>query len=162
MIDSCLESIIRKEITEYYIKCFLAYTLCDDLLTDATTNTFHPNQTGNYYVVVIENGCQSAPSNSIFINLAEISEYKSNALNINIYPNPFTEKTTITYTLLENENIELKIVDITGKELINPFTQHQSKGNQSIEIDASKLSSGFYFYILKAGNTLQKGKLIIY
>ncbi len=127
----------------------------------STTDTFIPSQIGTYYVIVTENGCQSAPSNSIHYNQTGITENSKNSLNIRVYPNPFTDKTTIEYTLTENEDVELTVIDITGQELIKSLNQKQNKGNQSVVIDASKLSSGIYFYNLKAGNTLQKGKLII-
>lgn len=130
-------------------------------LSSATTSTINPIQTGSYYVIVVENGCKSAPSNSIFYNITGIDENNTNSLNVNIYPNPFNGKTTISYTLTEDENVELTVVDITGQELLKLINQKQSKGNQSILIDASGFSSGIYFYKLKAGNTLQKGKLII-
>ena len=127
----------------------------------SNASVFTPTETGNYYVIVVENGCKSAPSNSILYNYTGISEYSSNSLNVNVHPNPFSKKATISYTLLEDENIDLKIVDITGKELIKILNHKQSKGNQNIEIDASELCSGIYFYMLKAGNIIQKGKLII-
>lgn len=127
----------------------------------STTNVFTPTETGNYYVIVVENGCQSAPSNSILYNYTGISEYSSNSLNVNVHPNPFSKKTTISYTLIADENIDLRIVDITGKELIKILNHKENKGMQNIEIDASELCSGIYFYMLKTGNIIHKGKLII-
>jgi len=124
-------------------------------------NTFTPTQTGNYYVIINVNGCQSAPSNSIYYTYTGIAENTENSLNVKVFPNPFTEKTTITYSLSKDESVDLSIIDIRGQEIIQLLNQKQSKGNQSIVIDASKLSSGMYFYRLKAGSILQKGKLLV-
>ncbi|MFZ4413230.1 MAG: M6 family metalloprotease domain-containing protein [Bacteroidales bacterium] len=130
-------------------------------LSSATSNIINPIQSGSYYVVVVENGCQSAPSNSIYYNFSGITENQSTLSEVNVYPNPFTEKTTITYSLTKDENVEISIYDITGQELIKSDASKQSKGNQSFILDASQLSSGIYFYKLNAGKDTQKGKLFI-
>ncbi|MFZ4399952.1 MAG: M6 family metalloprotease domain-containing protein [Bacteroidales bacterium] len=131
------------------------------LLTTTATNTYNPTQAGTYYVIVVENGCQSAPSNSIYFDITGIEEHNIIS-NINIFPNPFLETTKITYTLTEDENVQLSVIDITGKELIHTDFNKQSKGNQSLIIDASEMKAGIYFIKLKAGNIIQKGKLIKY
>ncbi len=91
-----------------------------------------------------------------------ITENTDNPFNIKVFPNPFTDKICIEYTLTENENVELTLVDITGQELIKLSNEKQSKGAQTAVIDASKLSKGIYFYKLKIGDKEQKGKLIRY
>ncbi len=131
-------------------------------LINATSNFINPVQTGNYFVVVIENGCQSAPSNTIYFSTTAITESNNNVLNTKVYPNPFKEKTTIHYTLTEDENVELTLFDITGQNLIQLLNQKQEKGDHHFVIDAKSLSTGIYFYQLKSGNNLQKGKLILY
>jgi len=130
-------------------------------LSTATSSSINPEQTGSYFVIVVENGCQSAPSNSIFYDYNGIEEDAINTLDLKVYPNPFSEKTTINYTLTKDENVELLVVDIMGKEIIKFPIQKQLKGNQSIIINASSLTSGIYFYKIKAGNSVQKGKLIL-
>ena len=89
-----------------------------------------------------------------------ITENASNTFNIKVFPNPFTNKTTIEYTLTETQNVELSVVDITGKELIKLKNEKQNKGKQIVDIDASKISNGIYFYKLKVGDKQQVGKLI--
>ena len=55
---------------------------------------------------------------------------------------------------------ELSVIDITGKELIKLKNEKQNKGKQIVDIDASKISNGIYFYKLKVGDKQQVGKLI--
>jgi M6 family metalloprotease-like protein len=91
-----------------------------------------------------------------------IRENSSNLFNVHVYPNPFNTKTSIEYTLTENNDVELAVLDITGQVLINLFNGKQNKGLQKLVLDVSKLSSGIYFYRLKIGLNQQKGKLIRY
>jgi M6 family metalloprotease-like protein len=131
-------------------------------LTDATSSVLNPILSGNYYVVVVENGCESAPSNSIYFDITGITENASNPLQLKISPNPFNDKTTISYTMEKTEDVEISIIDITGKILMQSLHLKQDKGAQIFTMDAALLSRGIYFINIKAGNLLQKGKLIKY
>jgi len=91
-----------------------------------------------------------------------ISENAGNLFNVKVFPNPFNEKTLIEYSLTENNDVELSILNISGQELYKVVSRKQLKGIQKFELDASKLSSGIYFYKLKIGGAEQKGKLIRY
>ena len=77
------------------------------------------------------------------------------------YPNPFNPTTNIRYQLATNNNVSLKIYDITGKEIITLINQHQTAGYHSVVFDASGLASGIYFYQLKAGSFIQQKKLLL-
>ncbi len=71
------------------------------------------------------------------------------SLNQN-YPNPFTESTTITFTLEEDAMVSLNIYDITGNLVNQPINGTLQKGTHAIEINASSLNlnKGVYFYKL--------------
>jgi Outer membrane protein Omp28/Secretion system C-terminal sorting domain len=82
------------------------------------------------------------------------------------YPNPFNPTTTISYSIpnvktLEASTVELIVYDVLGKEVITLVNKQQSSGTYQIVFDASKLSSGFYYYQLKAGNTIETKKMIL-
>lgn len=83
-----------------------------------------------------------------------------NSGNLNVYPNPFTNVTTITYMLSENSDAELTLSDVLGKEIIlysNP-NQPSGKHELSINSDDLHLSTGMYFVKLKTkkGQTVTK------
>ena len=74
------------------------------------------------------------------------------------YPNPFNPVTTIKYTIpnvtlsgVEGSLVVLKVYDILGSEVATLVNQEQSVGNYKVDFNASKLSSGVYFYQIKAG-----------
>lgn len=71
------------------------------------------------------------------------------SLNQN-YPNPFNPVTTITYQLPTQSHVTLKIFDVLGREVLTPLNTTEQPGEKSINIDASGLPSGIYFYRLDA------------
>ncbi|MCU0372743.1 MAG: T9SS type A sorting domain-containing protein [Ignavibacteria bacterium] len=64
------------------------------------------------------------------------------------YPNPFNPSTTIKYSLISKSYVELKIFDISGKEIINVVSKEQNKGTYEKLIDFTNITSGIYFYRL--------------
>ncbi|MCP5062292.1 MAG: T9SS type A sorting domain-containing protein [Ignavibacteriae bacterium] len=82
------------------------------------------------------------------------------------YPNPFNPSTTIKYSIptevTENFlSIQLTLYDILGKEVATLVNEKKNPGNYEIKFDASKLSSGIYYYQLKAGQFLESRKMIL-
>ena len=87
----------------------------------------------------------------------EVSILKMFTLGQN-YPNPFNPRTTIDFTLVEDSKVSLKVFDVLGKDVATLVDGELKAGIQhSVPFDASKLSSGMYFYRLDAGkNSLVK------
>ena len=84
------------------------------------------------------------------------------------YPNPFNPTTTIKYSVplpnVGNENfrsLQLIVYDILGREVATLVNKNQQPGNYEVEFNASNLSSGVYFYKLKAGNYSSVKKMIL-
>lgn len=77
------------------------------------------------------------------------------------YPNPFNPTTNIKFTVNKAGFVNLKIYDLTGKEVSNLVNENLSVGTYSYTFDASKLSSGIYFYTLKTDNFSQTKKMML-
>jgi hypothetical protein len=56
--------------------------------------------------------------------------------------------------------VSLKIYDIVGKEIATIFKEEKQPGIYNVEIDASSLSSGVYYYQLREGNFVETKKMI--
>ncbi len=79
------------------------------------------------------------------------------------YPNPFNPTTTISYHLSQSNYVTLKVFDVLGNEiktLVNEF-QHAGRHNCELGIKNYELTSGVYFYQLRAGDFVQTKKLVV-
>lgn len=71
------------------------------------------------------------------------------------FPNPFNPKTNIKYQIsYNNSDVQLKVYDITGRELLTLVNQKHSAGTFVVDFTGSNYSSGMYFYKL----TVSSGK----
>jgi hypothetical protein len=77
------------------------------------------------------------------------------------YPNPFNPMTSIHYSLREPGQVNLTVYDILGREVIVLVDGLKERGSYTVEFDASKLSSGVYFYRLKTEHFTNVKKMIV-
>ena len=75
------------------------------------------------------------------------------------YPNPFNPETKISFTLSRRSQVELQVFDIKGKVVATILNNELDAGQQEILFNGSALSSGIYFYRLKAGNRIITRKM---
>lgn len=90
-----------------------------------------------------------------------IKEIGNNLSNITLYPNPFTENLNISFNSINNEKIEIRLYDITGKLILNK-DYSISTGNNSINVNTTDLSGGVYVINIQNSGVLQSFKLIKY
>ena len=77
------------------------------------------------------------------------------------YPNPFNPVTSIEFAVPSRTNVVLTVFNSLGKEIAVLVNREYSPGNYRVAWDASGLSSGVYFYTMKAGNFIQTKKLLL-
>jgi hypothetical protein len=77
------------------------------------------------------------------------------------YPNPFNPTTHFGFRIADVGLVTLKIYDLLGREVAALVNEVKSAGAYSVSFDASKLSSGVYIYILKAGNFTASKKFLL-
>ena len=77
------------------------------------------------------------------------------------YPNPFNPITKINYIIPKTSFVTIEVYDILGKRIVSLVKEEKAPGIYSIQFDGSKLSSGFYFYRIQAGNFTESKKLIL-
>ncbi len=82
------------------------------------------------------------------------------SLNQN-YPNPFNPNTVITYSLPSSSNVKLSVYGMMGQEVATLVNEHKEAGEYRVSFGASKLSSGVYFYTLKAGSYSVTRKMVL-
>lgn len=67
------------------------------------------------------------------------------------YPNPFNPVTKINFDLPENGLVNIRLYDMLGREVAVLVNEVRNAGYHTVQFDASKLSSGIYFYKMSAG-----------
>ena len=78
------------------------------------------------------------------ISLTEFHLYQN-------FPQPFNPSTKIKYQIPNVSFVSLKVFDALGKEVALLVSEEQSAGIHEVEFNGSGLTSGIYFYELKAG-----------
>ncbi len=77
------------------------------------------------------------------------------------YPNPFNPGATIAYEIAQPCKATLVVYNMLGQEvarLVDDFVQPEK---YNIRFDGSRLSSGMYFYMLKAGNFVEAKRMTL-
>lgn len=67
------------------------------------------------------------------------------------YPNPFNPETTIKFQLVKSGNVKLEVFNALGQRVAVLINSQMSAGSHAINFNASRLSSGIYFYRLTSG-----------
>ena len=95
--------------------------------------------------------------------MKSITEEPEDFLLASAYPNPFNPMTTLSYDLVEDTEIGIKIFDITGRQVaeILQSKDKQNPGHYEIIWNANDCSSGIYFVIFETENTVAKQKLVL-
>ena len=90
------------------------------------------------------------------------------------YPNPFNPVTTIKYSIPANAKGEMSnhqpsagagtklvVYDMLGREVATLVNEDKAPGNYEVVFDASKLSSGVYFYRLTTQGFTASRKMLV-
>ena len=79
----------------------------------------------------------------------------------NNYPNPFFSETLIRYSIPTKGKVELKIYDLSGKEIATLVNEEKMPGTYEVTFNASLLNAGgVYIYKISAGDFKQHRKMI--
>jgi hypothetical protein len=82
-------------------------------------------------------------------------------LRLTATPNPFTNATTIRYSLPRAGNVTLRLYDVTGKLARTLASGYHTAGTSSFIVPRSSLSSGIYMIELETGGMSLSQKLIV-
>ncbi|MCD4746674.1 MAG: T9SS type A sorting domain-containing protein [Bacteroidales bacterium] len=80
---------------------------------------------------------------------------------INIYPNPFENKTYISFNLSDEKFVQLNIYSITGEIVYTSINKILQKGEHKIELTRDNFKQGIYFIHLRIGDNIYSDKLIL-
>lgn len=115
------------------------------------------------------NGVDSASSNIFIVilkrtnvGITQISSTIPDKFSLgNNYPNPFNPTTKIVFDLPKAVHTELKIYDVMGREVETLVNNNLQPGRYEYTWNAHTLSSGIYFYRIKAGKFIDNKRMVL-
>jgi len=105
------------------------------------------------------------PEDDIFLDIDD-DEFMSLDNEISNSPNPFSEKTVISFKLLKSENAKITVTDSQGKSIAVLVNGNLSKGRHDIEFNVteskySNLTNGTYLYKIETPSFSKTGRMIL-
>ena len=77
------------------------------------------------------------------------------------YPNPFNPTTAIRFQISDYGFVSLQVYDVLGRKVATLVNEVKEPGTYIVQWDASGVSSGVYFYRLRAGDFVQTKRMMV-
>lgn len=77
-----------------------------------------------------------------------------------VYPNPFSDQTTIDYSLSSGAEVNISVYNSMGQEVTTLVNGFRTTGSHSVVWDASDAPVGLYTLVLKAGGISTTNKIL--
>ncbi len=78
-----------------------------------------------------------------------------------IYPNPFSKHASISFSLDQQSDVQIRIMNPAGKLVQELNAGTLNSGQQEVQIDRGQLPAGMYFYHITTGSGKLTGKMMI-
>jgi len=121
----------------------------------ATGSSFTPATTGNYAVVVTQNGC-TATSTCVFVQIVSANEPLGGAAWA-LQPNPASSYTQVVFSVEADEDLSLEVLDLAGRSL---HRQIVAPGTRQIELKLNALPDGILIVRLANKNGVSTKRLV--
>ncbi len=88
-------------------------------------------------------------------------EAAARTTEIGTFPNPFVDRTEISFSLESASEVSLVIYDVRGREIATLVDDTMEAGQHNVTFDAASLPSGVYVYRLQAGTQVETGRMTL-
>ncbi len=89
----------------------------------------------------------------------DASELKTNSYKL--FPNPASDQASLTYSLTQASDVQLRILDLTGRVIETQQLGRQSAGDFLHDLNIAGIRSGIYMVELQAGAAREVSRLVI-
>lgn len=72
------------------------------------------------------------------------------------WPNPFRDRTTISYRVSEPSRVRVRVYDVVGRSVLSPFDQWVEAGRHELVVAGDALPAGVYSVELRAGTEVDR------
>ena len=95
-------------------------------------------------------------------SIVENTTNSTDALEMNIYPNPVVSEATINFNVETAATVSYQIFDLTGRMVQNATLGNYGQGSHSVNFNVNGLSNGTYIVRVQAGTTSNIAKILVY
>ncbi len=106
---------------------------------------------------------QATKTNLSTVGIIEMSSFDN---KLKLYPNPFNNFTSLSYSLEKDAQVKIVISDLNGRIVTNLLDEKQFAGEHTLKWDATDfrgkhVNNGIYFCTLNTGNNTSTIKLVV-
>jgi photosystem II stability/assembly factor-like uncharacterized protein len=83
-------------------------------------------------------------------------------IEFNVFPNPIIDRATITFSLNEKSSVQIRIMDISGRQVALIADSHYTAGDHIIDFSGAGLKKGLYICVINTDKKIFSKKIIIY
>jgi hypothetical protein len=103
---------------------------------------------------------RATPDSSLAVGIITETYNPTQFLLSQNYPNPFNPSTKISWLSPISGWQTLKVYDVLGNEVATLVNEYKQAGSYEVEFNGQNLSSGVYFYQLRAGEFIRTKKML--
>lgn len=149
--------VLEKNSDSYYYSYPVIWDVDNDGTLECTFTEYDYPSYASYRYMVLNTGITTSVSKTENLN-------KGFKLSNN-YPNPFNPTTIINYEVNHPSKVNIDIYDVKGELIQNLINDFHQTGNYQLEWNGTdkhgnKVSSGAYFYQMKADDFISTKKMI--
>lgn len=133
-------------------------------IAGATNQTYTATTKGTYKVIVTNsNGCSKTSTGAKVTKSCKEPGIESELLiaELNIFPNPAEDLTTIQFTLTQSSHVTIKIFDMSGKEMETVLNSDADQGVHSLQFNVHQFAKGMYVIRMITGSVIENEKLLV-
>lgn len=111
---------------------------------------------------ITTSGIQTAITNALGAIAAGVNEVGNSVFTeTSIYPNPSNASSKLVFNLAKDSKVKVEILNQLGQKVAEVFNSDLQKGENSMTINTSELSSGNYFINISDGELSKKLKFVV-
>jgi len=135
--------------------------------TQWRTEVVNLNAFGGLNSVNVRFKAISAMGNNLYIDDVNISNVpagiKENSLlsDIRVFPNPFSDNTSIVFNLKQAENVKLSVCNVLGQIIYSAEQGMLPAGENNLHFNGANFANGLYFLNLTSGTVTLSRKITI-
>jgi hypothetical protein len=115
---------------------------------------------GEIYLGTFGRGIWASSDLANLTDKKESSVYKTLNTNLKVYPNPTVNDTKLSFNMLKNGNVSIRVYNLAGVEVRNLVFKNMNEGQQTIDIDVENLPRGTYLVKFNSGDINEAVKFI--